>query len=934
MKLAAAAGAALVGFATLSSRPVEAAEPAKPGLAEVRRLFAEPPDDSRVLMRWWWFGSAVTKEGIERELRLMKEGGIGGVEIQPVYPVALDDPGRGLRNLPFLSPEFLEALRFAGDKARELGLRVDMTIGSGWPFGGANVPIQQAAGRLRVERVKVAEGATRVPLPDIGAGESFIAAFVAKGQGESLGAAEAREVTGIEDGVLRLPAGLDGPHEVLFFVSSRTGMMVKRPALGSEGFVLDHYDRAAIDAYLKDTGDRLLSTFGDHPPYSVFCDSLEVFNSDWTGDLLAEFQKRRGYDLRPHLPALVADAGPKTASVRRDWGRTLTDLLDERFLVPMQEWAQSHKTRFRVQGYGIPPATLGSNAHADLSDGEGSQWKTLRASRWASSANHAFGRAVTHSETWTWLHSPSFRATPLDVKAEADLHFLQGINQLIGHGWPYTPDGVAYPGWRFYAAGVFNDKNPWWPVMPDLSRYLQRLSYLLRQGKPANDVAFYLPNDDAFASFVSPKVHYLNEALSQRTGSEVIARILESGFNLDFFDDDLLADVGRVDKGEIVLGGNRYRAVVLPNVERIPIATYRKLEAFAKAGGLLVATRRVPDTAPGFLATDAEKAETRAIAARLFNRNEATAHLVPEDKDIGGTLSTFLSPDLLLWPAAPAVGFVKRTLPDAEVYFLANTGNTPVASKANFRIAGLRAEWWDPLSGRVTPAATTTPEKGRTLVDLDLPPYGSAVLVFSKKPVGTPAAPIAASAAKADDLDLSSGWQVSFGGKGPAVAMERLRSWTDAPETTYFSGVATYNKELDVPAERLAKGTSVRLHLGEGRPTPEGPPGVRHQAWYEGPVREAAVVYVNDQRAGSVFCPPYSLEVGGLLRPGGNKIRIEVGNTAINHMAGHALPDYRLLNLRYGTRFDPQDMDKVAPVPSGLLGPVRLVFGAAAAARP
>jgi hypothetical protein len=923
MKLAAPACAAVLGLAIAS--PLPAAEPAGPAFAEVRRQFAEPPDDARVLMRWWWFGSAVTKEGIERELRLMKEGGIGGVEIQPVYPVALDDPARGVRNLPFLSPEFLEAVRFAADKARELGLRVDMTVGSGWPFGGAGVPIQQAAGRLRVERVKVAAGVTRVAVPDIGAGEAFITAFLAKGEGASLAAADAREITSVENGILRLPAGLEGPHEVLFFVSSRTGMMVKRPALGSEGFVLDHYDRAAIDAYLKDTGDRLLSSFGDHPPYAVFCDSLEVFSSDWTGDLLAEFQKRRGYDLRPHLPALVADAGPKTPAVRRDWGRTLTDLLDERFLVPMKEWSQRHQTRFRIQAYGIPPATLGSSAHADLSDGEGSQWKTLRASRWASSANHAFGRAVTASETWTWLHSPSFRATPLDVKAEADLHFLQGINQLIGHGWPYTPEGVAYPGWRFYAAGVFNEKNPWWPVMPDLSRYLQRLSYLLRQGKPANDVAFYLPNDDAWASFVSPKAHYMNEALAQRTGNEVIARILEAGFNLDFFDDDLLANVGRVDKGEIVLGGNRYRAVVLPNVERIPLATYRKLEAFARAGGLLVATRRVPDTAPGFLATDAEKAETRAIAARLFDRNEAKAHLVPEDKDIGGTLSTFLSPDLNLWPAAPAVGFVRRTLPDAEVYFLANTGNIRVASKANFRVSGLRAEWWDPHTGRTAPAVTTTPEKGRSLVDLELPPYGSAVLVFSKKAAAAPSVARPA-LAKADALDLAGGWQVVFGAKGPTVAMDTLRSWTESPDTLYFSGIATYSRDVEVSPERLGKGRRVRLDLGEGQALPEGPPGVRHQAWFEGPVREAAIVYVNDQRAGSVFCPPYSVDVGSLLRPGANTIRIEVGNTAINHMAGHALPDYRLLNLRYGIRFEPQDMDKVAPVPSGLLGPVRLVF--------
>ena len=96
---------------------------------------------------------------------------------------------------------------------------------------------------------------------------------------------------------------------------------------------------------------------------------------------------------------------------------------------------------------------------------------------------------MTSSETWTWLHSPVFRATPLDMKAEADLHFLQGVNQLIGHGWPYSPPEAGEPGWRFYAAAVFNDHNPWWIVMPDVARYLQRVSYLLRQGEPANDVA-------------------------------------------------------------------------------------------------------------------------------------------------------------------------------------------------------------------------------------------------------------------------------------------------------------------------------------------------------------------------------------------------------------------------------------------------------------
>jgi hypothetical protein len=195
----------------------------------------------------------------------------------------------------------------------------------------------------------------------------------------------------------------------------------------------------------------------------------------------------------------------------------LTELLNENFLGPMRDWSKRHHVLFRIQDYGVPAATLASNAYADLPEGEGAQWKNLSATRWASSASHLYGHPVTSSETWTWLHSPVFRATPLDFKAEADRHFLQGINQLIGHGWPYTPPSVEYPGWRFYAAGVYDEKNPWWIVMPDVARYLQRLSFLLRQGEPANDVALYLPNHDAWSHFTAGNIHMIDE-LRQRMG--------------------------------------------------------------------------------------------------------------------------------------------------------------------------------------------------------------------------------------------------------------------------------------------------------------------------------------------------------------------------------------------------------------------------------
>lgn len=886
----------------------------------LQRSFLDPPDDARIMMRWWWFGPAVENAQLEREMRLMKEGGIGGFEVQPVYALSLDDPAKGIKNSAFLSPEYLNALRFTADKAKELGLRFDLTLGSGWPFGGPSVSIEHAAARLRYERVKVEPNATFVKVPSIGAGEKLIAVFLARSDGKSIVADSVRELTDVKDGVVRFANIPDGTHEVLFFISSRTGMQVKRPAVGAEGFVLDHMNRAATDAYLKNVGDRLMSAFGANKPYAIFCDSLEVYNADWSSDFLEEFQRRRGYDLKPHLPFLVNDFGRGTKALRRDWGKTLTELLNERFLAPMQEWSKRNGVLFRIQDYGVPSATLSSNAFADISEGEGAQWKVVRAARWASSASHIYGRNIASSETWTWLHSPSFRATPLDIKAEADVHFLQGINQLIGHGWPYTPPSVEYPGWRFYAAGVFNEKNPWWIVMPDLAKYLQRVSFMMRAGQPANDVAVYLPNDDGWAE-MAPGNPHLIEVLREHVGTDLLPAIFAAGYNIDFFDDDSFRQVGKIDNGALVLSQQRYKVIILPGVETIPVDTYRKFEEFVRAGGVLIATKRTPSHAPGFRATATDHEQIAKISKALFDGSLLSGRLVAnEATDLGRTLQELITPDVKFVPASPEVAFVHRSTGDAEIYFIANTANGARTVEAIFDVARMKPEWWNPFDGSVQPARDNNSQTlDYSAVTIRLEPYGSRLLVFTKRRLAETEENIAEQTL----LDLSTGWRVAVG-TGPAKTWDKLQSWTEEQTTRYFSGVATYEKDVSIPARLVQNNSSLRLDFGEGIPLPVQPLRNGIQAWLDSPVREAAVVYINEVRAGSVWCPPYSIEVRKFLRPGQNRIRILVANTAMNYMAGHSLPDYRLLNLRYGERFQPQDMDKIQALPSGILGPIRL----------
>ena len=829
------------------------ADPAS--VADLQRGFQRPPDDARMMVRWWWYGPAVTKPELEREMRVMKQGGIGGFEVQPTYALELDNEAKGIKNLPYMSAEFLDALRFTGEKAKEIGLRMDLTLGSGWPFGGPHIPLALASPRLRVQTGDLT-------LRD---GEKLIAIFGPDGK--------------------QRPDSSPRRADSTYFIASHTRQTVKRPAVGAEGWVLNHYDQAAIQQHFKSVGEPMLNALAKTPPTAIFSDSLEVYNSDWTGDFLDQFRKRRGYDLTPYLPALAGDIGAATGAIRNDWGQTLSELADENYLKPLTAWAHAHGTKFRSQTYGIPPVTLSSYNLVDLPEGEGTQWRHFSSTRWATSASHLYNRPVTSSETWTWLHSPVFRATPLDMKAEADLHFLQGVNQLVAHGFPYSPPSAGEPGWRFYAAAVFNEHNPWWIVMPDVATYMQRISWVLRQGKPANDVAVYLPTHDAFAGFTLGR-DSVNGAMEGLLGPKLVPAILDAGYGFDFIDD-----------GAIAASGVAHKILVVPGVERIPLATYQKIEEYAAKGGKVIFTKRLPALAPG-LRDEADTLKIRALSAK---------HQTTGEDQLGDALHTALPAD---FTAPPEIGVVHRKLAYADIYFLANTSNRPVKSAAKFRVEGMQAAWWDPFTGKSSKAG----------MNFDLAPYESRVLVFSKS-----AAPPAAPAKSLPPVDISADWTVTFPG-APPVKMATLRPWSDDESRKFYSGTATYERTVTVPAAMA--GTRVFLNFGEGTvvdPASErrAPSGMR--AWLESPVREAAQVFVNGKPAGAVWKAPFEVEVTGLLKSGDNAIRVVVANLALNVLAKSPLPDYKELTAKYGEKFQAQDMQSVRPLPGGMLGPVKLV---------
>ena len=870
--------------------------PAHAQLADLHATFLNPPDDAKPMVRWWWFGPAVTADEIRREIEEMHRGGFGGFELTSVYPLALDDPARGIRNLRFTSPAMVDMLRVAQEHGRELGMRVDLTLGSGWPFGGPEIPLDLAAGRLKLIAVPISNNNKRPPL---GKGESLIAVFSAEGTPEHWSAATAKPVhyeqgtdyvsydfaSGASQGVL------------LFFIASHTGQKVKRAAVGGEGYVLDHMNRAAIDLHNREVSEKLLQGFRGAPPYAVFSDSLEVYGSDWTASLPVEFQRRRGYDLIPHLPELWQGGTPQAEAVRHDWGVTLSDLVRENYLKPLADFATAHGARFRSQTYGEPAATLTDEMTPQLAEGEGPQWNEFSFTRWASSANHVFGRNITSAETWTWLHSPAFRATPLDMKAEADRMFLEGVNQIIGHGWPYSPPSAQEPGYSLYAAAVFNAHNPWWPVMPAITKYLQRVSWLLRQGEPANDVAILLPEDDAQAAFAPGHVSVTDE-MKLRITPELMQAVLRSGHNLDYIDGPALEQKALQSK-----------VLVVPPTRGMRLRTAQAIAAYLQRGGKVIFVGEMPSLAPGLLDAKDTPLLQRTLAELAAAKRTTTAQFA-------STLQATLAPAFDLGGAGGSVGFVQRSLPDRDFYFIANTSPEQQTFPLRPGSTHHTLTWWN-IEGDTTEPA----HLGETVT---LPPYGSRVLVASDDRASHLRSALEHVVATTE----LTGWQVRFPGSASSHAVPSGAAantdWTTNRATRFYSGEAVYTSHFAVPSNAAGH---LLLRFAPGKPLPDtqpaDKPGIR--AWYEAPIREAATIWINGRQAGVLWHPPYTLDITAFAQAGDNTVEVHVYNTAINALAGQPARDYTALKAKYGDRFQMQDMENLKPIPSGIFGPVEVV---------
>ena len=714
-----------------------------------------------------------------------------------------------------------------------------------------------------------------------------------------------------------------GNWVVLRIGYSLTGSMNRPATPEATGLEVDKMDPAAVrrymDHYLGMYRDAAKGKLGPQGLRAMMFDSWEASFANWTPQVLAEFRRLRGYDPTPWLPALagyVVDTPERSDGFLWDWRRTLQQLLKihhyDQLTALLHEngmirYGEAHEGIYAGMGDGME-----MKQSADIP--MGAMWQELRPGALetnyftdlteSASIAHIYGQNITAAEALTG--GPAFGTAPWGLKSTADAILLAGVNRFVIHTSTHQPLDKG-PGMTLGVGQYFTRNETWAEQAKPWVDYLSRASYLLQQGQAVSDVA-------VFYGEAGPPVGMYRTALPP----------VPEGYRFDYVNAEILANKLAPRDGALTSEtGMRYRVLYLgKSTERITLRTLERMRQLVTGGAVIVGLR--PQGSPS-LADD--PARVKAVIDALWpggavaqvgrGRVFATTDLDAVMPQIGLTKDFgYAKPQ-----ADSNLMFIHRTLADGDLYYVVNRVDRAETVAVDFRTAGRVPELWDPATGLSRPVSYRT-QNGRTHIELPLDRFGSTFVVF-RRPAAQPAAAVPA-VVERPLMQLSGPWQVSFqegrGAPAGAVFPELIdfRDHAD-PGIKYFSGIATYAKDIDLPASRPA-GQALWLDLGQ--------------------VHELAEVWVNGKLAGTAWKPPYRVDIGALVQPGRNRIEIKAVNTWVNRLIGDMQPGvtqkiaFTAADGRIPEGMDPAGMPRAtrrpyaadAPLtPSGLLGPVTVV---------
>lgn len=920
--------------------------------------------------RWWWPGNDVTNEELQREIKLFAANGFAGVEIEP-FAAGINPSGPAeqlQKQLSWDSPSFYSHLTAVMDQARLSAITVDLNAGSGWPMGGPYVSQDSSVLALRHAEAAIQGGkAVNIDVPHPAPQEAkalapgfslfqktdeslvklqaVIAAKLVKKEGSQtyLDASSVQDISSsVANGKIHWQAPA-GEWRIIAFWSGPDGELPKAIASNPPGFVMDPLDSNKVQVsynHLFGPGSGLPGYYG-RPMRAIFNDSYEYMaDRHFSSNFFSYFKQQRGYDITPFLPVNMQKGynnayasflmpGEKPVYVfddedwrlRYDYDLTVSDLVRNQFINPSNHWFEKRGLLHRTQAYGVKMDVIGNSGTADIPEAEQLEGANSEGFvKLITSGAHLYNRPVITQESFVFQNLAEM-TTPQKIRLLADKAFAAGINSIIYHGTPYKYQTGEYgaEGWNPFSSGVapfinfssnINESSPFWGQIKTINQYITRTQYALRSGKPHADVLVYFPFNDLAPSQIvnnpeeimhsgyfigidpgAPPVAQ-NNAVKDVTKQwyeqlwPIVNKLEALGITWEFVNDASL-QLAKETNNRINIRGNEYGALIIANAPYMQLATAQGISKLSPGHINTLIVGAAPAKQPSYLNYKQNDAATKQ-AMDVLLKQRSTKSLASADG-----LANWVNEEL-----HPAVRFNKE-------YSFTRQIERDMVDGSRIQFIWNKSDQWQPISLigdksfkayywiDAETAAIVGVENSPTGVGITMKPYGSVILYATKNKLPeetlAPAADNMASAVTL--LTLDSSWNIKAGdalvNKGP------LFNWQNNDAFKYQPGKGVYKTtfKLDVKQEN-------KYYLDMGT------------------VYFTADVYINGKHAGEKIWAPYLMEITSFVKPGDNKIEIQVTPTNRNAFIGEAVKgNAKYIQFKNAAK---------SLMPAGLVGPVTI----------
>ena len=920
--------------------------------------FQQPTSEYHPFVRWWWNGDKVEADELVREMRLLKEAGIGGVEINPIaFPTYCDSLGKP--SLHWLSPEWIDMLKVCFDEAKRLDLTCDLLVGSGWPFGAEFLKEDERA-QIVVNYAEPVTGPTTLTIIRDSLCEKAMPKVSSPYKGNTKELMMLRlypnpvsntndYVDVIQTDSLITIVVPEGEYTLAALVKITGFLEVINGAPGAAGPVLDHFNTEAVNRYLYNMSDKIETQIGPLKGNirALFTDSMELEGANWTSDMAEEFEKRYGYDIIEWLPFILFKIGsmgsalnydpvvPVTDEIQQEIQRARYDfeefkaqLMQERFTATYLEWCHQLGVKARAQAYGRGFYPLENAMGYDIPEGE--SWTTnwlkhkpgeemsetdyrrgrayTMVNKFVSSAAHLAGNRTISCEEMTNTYTV-FNMSLEQLKIGGDQSAMSGVTHSVFHGFNYSPNLEAkFPGWVRYGA-YYSENNNWWPYFKYYNDYKARLSYALQHGTYYADIAILNPENDMWST-----IGMQNEPFPNTTRAPYKTLIWEAinkcGGGVDYVSENII-NQSNIKRGNLCFNKRKYNTLMLIDVESLhPETTHRLLE-FVESGGKIVCIDTIPYQSLG-RPNNHQKYDSlvKATMDKVMQHKEQFVFVEPPKEGFIPWYDSFLHVQKLphyleIENPDPFVMQNRYTTDDGSELILMCNSHRYHAHQTKITFSKTlthkrQAQVWDLQTGK----RYALPLDKDGSYTFDLGPVESVLVVFEKsKPIDLPVwQPLHTFIETIPATDISDNWNVTLCHSllydTTNAHFDTLFDLKDNETYQHFCGTIVYHKTINCGRD-VARNVSTILNLGL--------------------VEGVSEVFVNGQSAGVQYFGRRIYDITHYLQEGENDIEIRVTTTMGNYLKTFSREENPTawIYVNHPRRDQPLQ-------PEGLLGPVKL----------